>query len=80
MCNDCKCSEDLYDRCSILGHIPIGHCCPMCINYELRHECENYYFTLGRTIDPSFKMGNKEKSKEKEQDEEVTLIINKRGQ
>ena len=52
----------------------------MCINYELRHECENYYFTLGRTIDPSFKMGNKEKSKEKEQDEEVTLIINKRGQ
>lgn len=79
MCNECKCTDDLYDRCSIIGYIPVGYCCSMCVNHELRHECDKFQFSLNRPVKPRFKLGNEEKTKEKDQEETATLTINKRG-
>ncbi len=42
MCNSCNCSQDAYDRCSIVGYQPIAFCCELCVGYENRHSCENY--------------------------------------
>ena len=78
MCNECKCKEELYDQCSILGHMPVGFCCPLCMSHEKRHDCENHQFTLVRTINYRFKMNGP--LEEKEQEERATLIINKRGE
>ena len=40
MCNYCECEE--IDKCSILGSMPLGFCCPKCINYNEAHTCINY--------------------------------------
>ncbi|TXT59419.1 MAG: hypothetical protein BAJALOKI2v1_210020 [Promethearchaeota archaeon] len=37
MCNNCNC--DFYDRCSIVGYLPIGHCCENCDLYDESHTC-----------------------------------------
>lgn len=39
MCNYCECEN--YDKCSIVGHIPLGFCCPKCIHYTGEHTCLN---------------------------------------
>jgi len=40
MCNYCECEE--IDRCSIIGNMPLGFCCPKCVNYDEAHTCINY--------------------------------------
>lgn len=40
MCNYCECEE--IDKCSIIGSMPLGFCCPKCINYNEAHTCINY--------------------------------------
>ncbi len=37
MCNNCNC--DGYDRCSIVGYLPIGFCCSHCFLYNETHTC-----------------------------------------
>ena len=37
MCNNCNC--DGYDRCSIVGYLPIGFCCAHCLLYNETHTC-----------------------------------------
>ncbi|MHA1669693.1 MAG: hypothetical protein ACTSV5_03845 [Promethearchaeota archaeon] len=80
MCNQCKCSNDMYDRCSIVGSIPINFCCEQCVDYENRHSCEHYQLESSK-LDPKKHINvvttNMENRTEKKS-EEVTLIINKR--
>ena len=40
MCNYCECEE--IDKCSIIGGMPLGFCCPKCINYNEAHTCITY--------------------------------------
>ncbi len=37
MCNNCNC--DNYDKCSIVGFMPIGFCCSNCYLYNEEHTC-----------------------------------------
>ena len=37
MCNNCNC--DNYDRCSIVGYMPVGFCCSKCYLYDEKHTC-----------------------------------------
>ncbi|MEJ2250549.1 MAG: hypothetical protein P8Y70_01380 [Candidatus Lokiarchaeota archaeon] len=37
MCNNCNCEN--YDRCSIVGYMPIGFCCSKCDLYDESHTC-----------------------------------------
>jgi len=37
MCNNCNCEE--YEKCSIVGYMPIGFCCSKCILYDEVHTC-----------------------------------------
>ena len=37
MCNSCNC--DAYDRCSIVGYMPVGFCCSKCVLYDENHTC-----------------------------------------
>ncbi len=39
MCNNCNC--DNYNKCSIVGYLPIGFCCSYCIIYDEHHICLN---------------------------------------
>jgi hypothetical protein len=38
MCNFCDCEN--YDRCSIIGNIPMGFCCPKCVNFNEERSCK----------------------------------------
>ena len=40
MCNKCEC--DNIDKCSIVGNIPLGFCCPKCNFYNEDHTCLNF--------------------------------------
>ncbi|MHA1291345.1 MAG: hypothetical protein ACTSQJ_01605 [Promethearchaeota archaeon] len=37
MCNNCNC--DNYDKCSIVGFMPIGFCCSNCYLYDENYTC-----------------------------------------
>jgi hypothetical protein len=37
MCNNCNCEN--YDRCSIVGYMPIGFCCSNCDLYDELYTC-----------------------------------------
>ncbi len=37
MCNNCNC--DGYNKCSIVGFLPIGFCCSHCFLYNETHTC-----------------------------------------
>lgn len=37
MCNNCNC--DAYDRCSIVGYMPVGFCCSKCVLYDEKYTC-----------------------------------------
>lgn len=37
MCNGCDCEN--YEKCSIVGYLPVGYCCPKCVIYSEGHEC-----------------------------------------
>ncbi|MFO7796303.1 MAG: hypothetical protein ACQERB_06480 [Promethearchaeati archaeon] len=39
MCNNCNC--DNYEKCSIVGYMPIGFCCSRCNLYDEEHTCLN---------------------------------------
>jgi len=39
MCNNCNC--DNYDKCSIVGYMPVGFCCSHCYLYNEQHTCLN---------------------------------------
>ncbi|MBD3254849.1 MAG: hypothetical protein GF383_07135 [Candidatus Lokiarchaeota archaeon] len=39
MCNYCDCEN--YEKCSIVGNIPIGFCCPNCKYYDGKGTCLN---------------------------------------
>jgi len=39
MCNNCNCEN--YDKCSIIGFMPIGFCCSKCYLYDVSHTCLN---------------------------------------
>ena len=39
MCNNCNC--EAYDRCSIVGYMPVGFCCSKCQLYDEQHTCLN---------------------------------------
>lgn len=39
MCNSCNC--DNYDKCSIVGYMPIGFCCSKCDLYDEHKTCLN---------------------------------------
>ncbi len=39
MCNNCNCEG--YDRCSIVGYMPVGFCCSKCQLYDAQHTCLN---------------------------------------
>lgn len=37
MCNECSCENEV--KCSVIGTVSLGFCCPMCVQYEEFHEC-----------------------------------------
>lgn len=37
MCQNCNC--DFFDRCSIVGYMPIGFCCENCFLYDQFTTC-----------------------------------------
>ncbi|MFX1377415.1 MAG: hypothetical protein ACFFA0_16575 [Promethearchaeota archaeon] len=37
MCQNCNC--DFFDRCSIVGYMPIGFCCENCYLYDKNATC-----------------------------------------
>ncbi|MFX1314548.1 MAG: hypothetical protein ACFE9T_01690 [Promethearchaeota archaeon] len=37
MCNNCNC--DAFDKCSIVGYMPVGFCCSNCVLYDEAHTC-----------------------------------------
>lgn len=37
MCNNCSCEN--WDKCSIVGHMPVGFCCSKCVLYDEAHTC-----------------------------------------
>jgi len=37
MCQNCNC--DFFDRCSIVGYMPIGFCCENCYLYDKYRTC-----------------------------------------
>jgi len=37
MCNNCNC--DNYDKCSIVGYMPVGFCCSKCYLYDEARTC-----------------------------------------
>jgi hypothetical protein len=37
MCQNCNC--DFFDRCSIVGYMPIGFCCENCYLYDKNRTC-----------------------------------------
>ena len=39
MCNNCNCEG--YNRCSIVGYMPVGFCCSKCQLYDEQHTCLN---------------------------------------
>jgi len=39
MCQNCNC--DFFDRCSIVGYMPIGFCCENCYLYDKYRTCLN---------------------------------------
>lgn len=39
MCNNCNCEN--YDKCSIVGYMPIGFCCSKCDLYDEQRTCLN---------------------------------------
>ncbi|MFW9899615.1 MAG: hypothetical protein ACFFDO_10200 [Candidatus Thorarchaeota archaeon] len=39
MCNNCNC--EAYDKCSIVGYMPIGFCCTKCDLYDEQRTCLN---------------------------------------
>lgn len=39
MCKSCDC--DNYEKCSIVGYMPIGYCCSLCNQYEEHKTCIN---------------------------------------
>ena len=80
MCNQCQCSNDMYDRCSIVGCMPISFCCDQCVGHEIRHSCEHYQLDYSK-MDPKKHITVVTTNMENttvEKSEEVTLIINKR--
>jgi len=53
MCNDCNCEE--YLKCSIVGHIPIGFCCPKCDFYVEEGVCLRLKNKVKKKIPSSLK-------------------------
>ncbi|MBY8981411.1 MAG: hypothetical protein KGD57_00550 [Candidatus Lokiarchaeota archaeon] len=39
MCNNCNCNN--FDRCSIVGFMPVGFCCSNCNLYDEKRTCLN---------------------------------------
>ncbi|MBD3254848.1 MAG: hypothetical protein GF383_07130 [Candidatus Lokiarchaeota archaeon] len=37
MCNNCNCEN--YEKCSIVGYMPVGFCCSRCDLYDERRTC-----------------------------------------
>ena len=37
MCQNCNC--DFFEKCSIVGYMPIGFCCENCFLYDKHHTC-----------------------------------------
>ena len=81
MCNNCDCSQDLYDRCSIIASISMGQCCHLCAGYQERFSCEYYgaklLSQLGLTSTNPEIIKHAVSVKNKEKQETVTLIVNK---
>ena len=74
MCNYCECENS--DKCSIVGNIPLGFCCPKCIYYTDDHTCLNSKMRTEKSIQSkikqiealrsAFQKGEEEKEKEQE--------------
>ena len=37
MCHNCNC--DFFEKCSIVGYMPVGFCCENCILYDEYTTC-----------------------------------------
>ena len=48
MCNNCNCDD--YDKCSIVGYMPIGFCCEKCNIYEVTHTCLTSQSSIKREL------------------------------
>ncbi|MEJ2250551.1 MAG: hypothetical protein P8Y97_12975 [Candidatus Lokiarchaeota archaeon] len=53
MCNVCDCEE--YEKCSIVGYIPLGFCCPKCNFYEAEGACVRSKMNVQKKIPVSLK-------------------------
>ena len=53
MCNYCECENS--DKCSIVGNIPLGFCCPKCIYYTADHTCLNSKMRTEKSIQSKIK-------------------------
>ena len=86
MCQNCNC--DFFDRCSIVGYMPIGFCCENCFLYDefvtclkskskVEGEIENETDTIGeiKLISASIEGGLLKIILKQESEREKTLYI-----
>jgi hypothetical protein len=78
MCNQCQCSNDKYNMCSIVGYMPINFCCEQCIGYENRHSCEHYQLAFSSVDARKHIITTNMENTTAKKNEQVTLIVNKR--
>ena len=50
MCQNCNC--DFFDRCSIVGYMPIGFCCENCFLYDKNTTCLKSKSKSEKEIEP----------------------------
>ena len=48
MCNNCNCDD--YDKCSIVGYMPVGFCCEKCYLYDEKHTCLKAQASAKKTL------------------------------
>lgn len=50
MCQNCNC--DFFEKCSIVGYMPIGFCCEHCYLYDEYRTCLKSKTKVGEKLEP----------------------------
>ena len=54
MCKNCDC--DNYEKCSIVGYMPIGFCCSLCNQYIELQPCVHEEIKIAKTLEGKVKL------------------------
>ncbi len=48
MCNNCECENQ--EKCSIVGYMPTGYCCHLCVYYNAENPAECLRATIKKEV------------------------------